>query len=283
MFMHSHAYVLTIFYILLYYVVGAFLIVSLSLLLSLFLALVCSMTHKRKSTPSRNPLHSRASSSSPSDPTPSHVKFHDEKAQPKFSENFSRRGIHSERQVIMSYFSDTDLPTVIYSRGLGVTVWHPGHVPFHAHTRVLLQYAHTVSKDELSSLFCETPSSWGDRQNTPCSGFAKGPRFLNMVMTFIFHPLSHYNTITEPRVWFLLSLLKDISIDFHSQFILSLIDVYRDTMTRDMLIFSSAITWILHHISVSFPASPHFLVIGAINRATIRRSEAQLWPRRSWT
>ena len=43
----------------------------------------------------------------------------------------------------------------------------------------------TVSKDELSSLFCETPSSWGDRQNTPYSGFAKGPRFLNMVMTFI--------------------------------------------------------------------------------------------------
>ena len=24
----------------------------------------------------------------------------------------------------------------------------------------------TVSKDELLSLFCETPSSWGDRQNT---------------------------------------------------------------------------------------------------------------------
>ena len=27
----------------------------------------------------------------------------------------------------------------------------------------------TVSKDELMSLFCETPSSWGGRQNTPCS------------------------------------------------------------------------------------------------------------------
>ena len=25
----------------------------------------------------------------------------------------------------------------------------------------------TVSKDELSSLFYKTPSSWGDRQNTP--------------------------------------------------------------------------------------------------------------------
>ena len=91
----------------------------------------------------------------------------------------------------------------------------------------------TMSKDKLSSPFCETPSYWGDRQNTPCSGFAKGPRFLNMVMTFILHPLSHYNSITEPRAQFLLSLLEDISIDFPSHFILSLIDVYRDTTTRD--------------------------------------------------
>ena len=45
----------------------------------------------------------------------------------------------------------------------------------------------TMSKDELSSFFCETPSSWGDHQNTPYSGFAKGPRILNMVMTFILH------------------------------------------------------------------------------------------------
>ena len=57
----------------------------------------------------------------------------------------------------------------------------------------------TVSKDELSSLFYETLSSWGDCQNTPCSGFAKGPRFLNMVMAFILHLLSHYNSITEPH------------------------------------------------------------------------------------
>ena len=91
----------------------------------------------------------------------------------------------------------------------------------------------TVSKDELSSLFCGTPLSWGDRQNTPCSGFAKGTRFLNMMMTFILHPLAHYNSITEPRARFLLSLLEDISIDFPSLFILSFIDVYRDTMTHD--------------------------------------------------
>ena len=57
----------------------------------------------------------------------------------------------------------------------------------------------TVSKDKLMSQFYETPSSWGDRQNTRCSTFAKGLRFLNMVLTFILHPLSHYNSIIEPR------------------------------------------------------------------------------------
>ena len=127
----------------------------------------------------------------------------------------------------------------------------------------------TMSKDELLSLFCETPSSWGDRQNTPCSSFAKGPRFLNMVMTFILHPLSHYNSITEPYARFFLSLLEDIFIDFPSHFILSLIDVYRDTTTCDKLIFPSAITQILRHFSVSYLESIHFLVMCAIDAATV--------------
>ena len=77
----------------------------------------------------------------------------------------------------------------------------------------------TMSKDELISSFCERPSDWGERQFTYCSGFAKGPRFLNMVMTFVLHPLSHYNSITEPCAWFLLSLLEHLSIDFPFHFI----------------------------------------------------------------
>ena len=104
-----------------------------------------------------------------------------------------------------------------------------------------------------------------------------------MVMTFVLHPLSHYNIITEPHARFLLSLLKDISIEFLFHFILSLIDAYRDMATHDMLIFPSAITWILRHFSVSYPASPHFLVMGAKDKATVRRSEAQLRPRRPRT
>ena len=109
-------------------------------------------------------------------------------------------------------------------------VTHPDY-PSYEHLR-------TVSKDELSSLFYETPSSWGDLQNTSCLAFAKGPRILNILMTFILHPLSHYNTITESCARFLLSLIEGLTIDFPSHFILSLIDVYKDTMTRDKLIFS---------------------------------------------
>ena len=105
------------------------------------------MAPKRKSTLSQNPLPSKTSSSSypspsyiqfrddkarqdfsknffrrgihssSSNPTPFHVRFCDNKGRLDFSENFSRRGIHSEGQVILSDFSNTDLPTVINSRG----------------------------------------------------------------------------------------------------------------------------------------------------------------------
>jgi len=110
----------------------------------------------------------------------------------------------------------------------------------------------TVSKDELISLFCETPSCWGDCQSTHCSGFAKSLRFLNMVMISVLHPLSHYNSITEPHARFLLSLLEGLTIDFPSHFILSLIDVYKDTTTCDKLIFPSTIMRILRYASNSY-------------------------------
>ena len=74
-----------------------------------------SMAPKRKSTPSQNPLCSGASISS--DPTPSSIWFRDENARKAFLENFSRRGIHSERQVILADFANTDLSDVIHSRG----------------------------------------------------------------------------------------------------------------------------------------------------------------------
>ena len=217
------------------------------------------MAPKRKSTPAQNLLHCSASSST--DPSPSTVRFRDDIAFKAFSKNFSRQGIHSECQVILSDFADTDLPSVIHSRGWESLCDTPVTCPlvliqefysnmhridhsvplFFTRIRgmripVTLQLVadvlcvpriefpdypscerlRTVSRDELMSSFCERPTAWGERLFTPCRPFAKGPRFMNMVMTFILHPLSHYNSITEPRARFLLSLLEHPTLDFPS-------------------------------------------------------------------
>ena len=104
------------------------------------------------------------------------------------------------------------------------------------------KHLRTVSKDELMSAFYESPSKWDERQFTYCSSFAKGPQFLNMVMTFVPYPLLHYNSITKSRAHFLLSFLEHLITDFPSHFIVSLIDVFQDSASRDKLIFPSTIT-----------------------------------------
>ena len=90
-----------------------------------------------------------------------------------------------------------------------------------------------------------------------------------MVMTFVLHPLSHYNSIIEPRARFLLFLIEDLIINFPSQFILSLIDVYRDMATRYKLVFPSTITRIIHHSSIPYPDSSHFSVISVISAPSV--------------
>ena len=59
------------------------------------------------------------------------------------------------------------------------------------------EHLRTVFRDELMSSFCERPIAWGEHFFTPCQPFAKDPRFMNMVMTFVLYPLSHYNFITK--------------------------------------------------------------------------------------
>ena len=73
------------------------------------------MAPKCKSTPARNLLCFGASSSS--DSAPIFLRFHDDDAHRAFLKNFSKRGIHSECQVILANFADTDLSDVIHSRG----------------------------------------------------------------------------------------------------------------------------------------------------------------------
>ena len=277
-----------------------------------------SMALKRKSTPARNPLCSDASSST--NPSPSNVQFRDDDAFKAFSENFSRRGIHLERQVILSDFADINLPSVIHNRGWESLCDVPVTCPpvliqeFYSNMhgidrsvplfftcvrgmRILVtlqlvtdvlrvpriefpdypncERLRTVSRDEIMSSFCEHSTAWGERLFTLCRPFARGPKFMNMVITFSLHPLSHCNSIIDPHAQFLLSLLGHLTINFPSHFILSIIDVHLDLASRDKLIFPSAITRILRHFSVPFPSSDHFTVMCVIDYATIKRSEAQ--------
>ena len=88
--------------------------------------------------------------------------------------------------------------------------------------------------------------------------------------------LSHYNSIAEPRARFLFSLLEHLTIDFPSHFILSILDVYRDTSSSDKLIFPFAITRILCHFSIPLLVSDHFTHICAIDATTVKRMRCSL-------
>ena len=119
MLMHFHAYIPSIQYISIYLNCLELFWLSLSSPSLFSFTLVVSMAPKCKSIPSQNPLCSGASSSS--DPTPSHIQFHDEDARKDFSKNFSWWGVHLELR--------RHWPTQFHSQsGLGVTVWHPGHI-----------------------------------------------------------------------------------------------------------------------------------------------------------
>ena len=92
MFMHSHAYVLSFQYIFIYLnCFGTFL--SVSFFLPHSLVYISASWHQNINL------------------------LHDEQARKYFLENFSRRGVHLECQVIFLDFSDIDLPTIIHNQG----------------------------------------------------------------------------------------------------------------------------------------------------------------------
>ena len=113
MFMHCHALHFILFFFPMPYSPAVCVCVSLSLSRFSFLLMA-----PKKSVPSKNSIRRCGPSSSSSAPSlPNFVRFHDEKAKDDFFENFSNWVIHSERQVILSNFSDTSLPDEFRSRG----------------------------------------------------------------------------------------------------------------------------------------------------------------------
>ena len=108
---HVHAYVFSFLFLFLFS--GCNVVLSLSLSLSDRLHMAPKV---RKSTLGQNPFQGSDSSSSDPIPPP-HVRYHDEKAWKDFLENFKKCGVHPERHVILSDFSDTPFPIVIWTMG----------------------------------------------------------------------------------------------------------------------------------------------------------------------
>ena len=140
-------------------------------------------------------------------------------------------------------------------------------------------YLHSISRDELAIHFFEMAMVWGGLQNFTTHDFAKGLRILNMVMTFVLTPWSHYNTITEARAHFLVSLLEGLSIDFPSHMIVSMIHINQDKL-HNKLIFLSAVTCILTHLHIPIPSTSLVSCICVISKESIRRSDAQVATKR---
>ena len=130
MFMHFPCIHSPLFYILVIWTVLELFWLSLSCPSLFLFTLVVSMAPKRKSTPARNPLYSGASSSS--NHAPLSLRFRNDDAHKAFMENFSRRGIHSERRVILGHFANTDLPTnsgvLLHMHGIDRSVLHFFHL-----------------------------------------------------------------------------------------------------------------------------------------------------------
>ena len=76
-----------------------------------------------------NPLQFSGSSSSSDPLVLFHIRFRDEKAKMNFFENFQKHGIHPERQVILSDFTDTPLPAVIRTCGWESLLERPMRCP----------------------------------------------------------------------------------------------------------------------------------------------------------
>ena len=110
------------------------------------------------------------------------------------------------------------VPPELISEVLRVTRVVRSDYPSHLRLR-------SISRDKLTTCFCETTMVWGGLQSFTAHDFAKGPKILNMVMVFVLTPWFHYNTIIEPHAHFVFSLLEGLSMDFTSH----MIDIYQDT------------------------------------------------------
>ena len=88
-------------------------------------------------------------------------------------------------------------------------------------TKLDYTFENDPDKDVVLNRFCGYNCLWGNHTNAETVGFTDEVRLLNKIMCANLYPLSHSNTITLERAFFLYALLTNVPIDIPSMLLFS--------------------------------------------------------------
>uniref|UniRef100_A0A2N9GG56 Putative plant transposon protein domain-containing protein n=1 Tax=Fagus sylvatica TaxID=28930 RepID=A0A2N9GG56_FAGSY len=110
-------------------------------------------------------------------------------------------------------------------------------------------------RDNMMELFCGKPTAWGTKKSNPTTEFTCEARIFNLVMSHNLLPVSHRNTLELRRAQFLYALMTGVTIDLPSVICNSFITMHHSKDASLSLIHPCAITRILTHLNMNFPAA----------------------------
>ena len=110
-------------------------------------------------------------------------------------------------------------------------------------------------RDNMMELFCGKPIAWGTKKSNPTTEFTCEAHIFNLVMSHNLLPVSHRNTLGLRRAQFLYALMTGVTIDLPSVICNSFITMHHSKDASLSLIHPCAITRILTHLNMNFPAA----------------------------
>ena len=109
-------------------------------------------------------------------------------------------------------------------------------------------------RDTMMELFCGKTIAWGTKKTNDTTEFTCEACLFNLVMSHNLLPVSHRNTFGLRRAQFLYALMTSVSIDLPSVMCNSFITMHQSKDASLSLIHPCAITHILTHLNMNFPA-----------------------------
>ena len=110
-------------------------------------------------------------------------------------------------------------------------------------------------RDTMMELFYGKTIAWGTKKTNDTTEFTCEAHLFNLVMSHNLLPVSHRNTFGLCQAQFLYALMTSVSIDLPSVICNSFITMHQSKDTSLSLIYLCAITRILTHLNMNFPAA----------------------------